>query len=676
MPRVVGEEFGEAVHRILIASSFGLGPAHVEKRARTQLLGDFLHAQVGVALRSVVVVAFVEEIVGTDQAREAEEFMIAMRGRVARDEARGELREVLVIEQVEAIQLPVAGLEGFLRVRMVLLDEQVHLHRAGVAFAQPEGMSDDQSHLRQRVAGRHHFRVAVVEVDHAIVIAFGMHGLDHADQGDAAAAFTELREAEGLLKHRHRIVMLADLRVNDTGTQRGIGDDAVVFAVVRQFEEGFEGLLLLILGKLHVGEREQRGLAIRIVLRDGDKRVQRVDVALRVTEQLEATAFVVQRGQFGLRAFGARFAEGEKARRGLQPRFGTSFVAIVDLVLRVVEGDRAEAVGGGGRALAGGVTVHHFFPIRGRLLQHALLAVAFADAEERVGHAAAVRVLLQILRVILRGELPLLTLVSERGKVELIIPGAAGEAGLHRQRLGRRCAIFHRQRTRRRLGEQSGRHRAEQERDEAARDGGHKKHADEGKTEAGERLFRRRRGRRGALGVRLARGEGDVVDAGLLARVHHADDVLVIGDLIAADDDGLLVVPGHLDDVVQLREELVHVVVLAVDDDLTLFFDVDDDLTDRAGLLVLAGVRRGHAHIHRLLILGVLEGHGEENDQQEQHIDQRRELHGRGFDAVLFAEVHRRWIGGIRTARRRGQRVCIARRAAPSGAWSRPPSPR
>ena len=44
--------------------------------------------------------------------------------------------------------------------------------------------------------------------------------------------------------------------------------------------------------------------------------------------------------------------------------------------------------------------------------------------------------------------------------------------------------------------------------------------------------------------------------------------------------------------------------------------------------------------IKDLFLLGILEGDSEKNDEQKQHIDQRRELHGSGFDGVLFSEIH------------------------------------
>ena len=135
-----------------------------------------------------------------------------------------------------------------------------------------------------------------------------------------------------------------------------------------------------------------------------------------------------------------------------------------------------------------------------------------------------------------------------------------------------------------------------------------------------------------AVGVGPPRGEGDVPDAGLLAGVQHLDDVRVIGDLVTTQDHGLVFVEG--DDVLQLHQQLVRGELLAVDDDLAVFFDVDDDLADVAGLLFLPFLGGGHADVHHLLLLGILEGHGEENDQQEQHIDQRRELQEM-MDALL-----------------------------------------
>jgi hypothetical protein len=71
-----------------------------------------------------------------------------------------------------------------------------------------------------------------------------------------------------------------------------------------------------------------------------------------------------------------------------------------------------------------------------------------------------------------------------------------------------------------------------------------------------------------------------------------------------------------------------------------LLFDVDDDLPDVAGLFLLALIGCRHAHVHDLLLLRILKGHGEEDHQQEEHVHQRRELHGRGLDGMLLSEIH------------------------------------
>ena len=79
------------------------------------------------------------------------------------------------------------------------------------------------------------------------------------------------------------------------------------------------------------------------------------------------------------------------------------------------------------------------------------------------------------------------------------------------------------------------------------------------------------------VGVRFARGKGDVPDASLLAGVQHADDVLVRGAFVTPQDHGLIFVEG--DNVLQLHQQLVSVELLAVDEDLAVFFDVDEEIT-------------------------------------------------------------------------------------------------
>lgn len=116
--------------------------------------------------------------------------------------------------------------------------------------------------------------MAVVVINDAVVVAFGAHGLDHTDQGDAAAGLGRFRQRNGLLEHGDCLVVFLLLLIKHREAQGSIGDEGVVTAGGDELLEGLDRLRLFVLLELQRAQGEQRGLAIRIVLLHGDDGIE------------------------------------------------------------------------------------------------------------------------------------------------------------------------------------------------------------------------------------------------------------------------------------------------------------------------------------------------------------------------------------------------------------------
>ena len=240
-----------------MASGLSLGPAHVEERARAQLFRQLVNADLIVALRRLLVVAFVEVKISADQTCQRKVFMVRVLGSLTRDEGGGKLAQIFVIQQVEAVELPVSRSEGFLGVGVVLLDHQVDFNSTRIALAHAVGVADEQQHLRTRGSWWQDFGVLVVVVDDAVVIALGIQRLNDAHEGDAAVLLARFRHAQRLFKHHDGFFRLLELGIKHGCTNAGFGDDGAVAAGLDEFVKNGQRLGLFVLTEVDAAERQQ-----------------------------------------------------------------------------------------------------------------------------------------------------------------------------------------------------------------------------------------------------------------------------------------------------------------------------------------------------------------------------------------------------------------------------------
>ncbi len=432
---VLGQELREGRDGLLRPAGFGEGPGLVELGAWLQLRRQLLDQHLLEGVRRLGVVGFVEGVIGADQTGEVEVLVLGAVGGMALDEGAGEIAEVAVVKQVEAVQLPVTGFESVVAAGIALLNHQVDLDRAGVALFHPVGVADQQQHLRPGVALGQDAGVAVEVVDDAVVIALGEQRLDDAHQRDRAVHRRRLRQGERALEPGHRGIGLAGFGLQHGAFDERFGEHLRILAGLDQLLKQRQRLRLLVGAEIDRAEHQQGGFAVRIVRLHRQHALQGRHLAGGVVEHLAGARLVVGGGQAHLRQRAPGLAEGELAR-GLGEVFG-------------VEAHGAEPVGGRGRAIAVREAVDHLQVVALRHLQLVKLHVAFADAEQGQRHLAAGGIGLQVLAVGLGGQGEFAAVVDHRGVVEQVLVRRLrprrGRRGLHRHRTGHgRRVVLHR----------------------------------------------------------------------------------------------------------------------------------------------------------------------------------------------------------------------------------------
>ena len=308
------DELGESPDRILTAFCFSLRPGFVEERARLQLGWQLVDLHIVEAGGCAGVILLVEVKVGADQAGQIDEFVIGVGVGIFGDESRGEVGEILVIEEIEAVEFPIARLKGLITAGLALLNLQIHFHRPRIAFLHAVGIAHHEQNLRSCLTLWQDVGVLAVSADHAFVIAFGKQRLHDADEGDATIFSAGFRQLQGTFKERDRFLRLAHLRVQHRCFHGGVSDGGVVLAGAEQVLKNRQSLRLLVIGQQDRAKTEKGTFAVGVVGLDGHHGVECGELVRLVTEHLIGAGFVEGGCQAHLRQRGLCFAEGEHAR--------------------------------------------------------------------------------------------------------------------------------------------------------------------------------------------------------------------------------------------------------------------------------------------------------------------------------------------------------------------------
>lgn len=139
------------------------------------------------------------------------------------------------------------------------------------------------------------------------------------------------------------------------------------------------------------------------------------------------------------------------------------------------------------------------------------------------------------------------------------------------------------------------------------------------------------------LRVNRSRRESDVPDISLTTGIKDIDHVLVLCLFIGAQDDGLIWKLS--DDLFEYGAQFVVIDLTAVKDDATILLYVENDFAWKT-LGFFALLRGGHSHIELGLVTGHIPGQQEESQQEEDHVDHRRELERHRLIVCSTAKIH------------------------------------
>ena len=331
----------------------------------------------------------------------------------------GKLTQILVLQKIKTIQLPITRLKSRVLIRILLLHHQIQLHRARIRLLHPIRISHQKKHLTPRRSIGQHARIPGILLNDPIVVPFVVERLHHSDQRQCPILNRRVLHQQCLVKQRHSLFGPFQLAQQHRYIDRRFSLQWPIHRRIHQVLEQRQRRFQLIRCQLALRQRHHRRISVGIVRLHLNHPLQRLQLLPRLPHHLITPTHVVGRRQGYLRNLGRPLTKSKVSHRPLK--------------VSHIESNRSQSIRRRRCTFALGMTPHHFLIIPRRLIFLPLLDQTLTYAEQSRPRMSTPRISLHVVRIRLDRQSIFPPLIQQRpiGKQILIRPLRLGRLVHH-----------------------------------------------------------------------------------------------------------------------------------------------------------------------------------------------------------------------------------------------------